>query len=165
MQVPPSDPNSSSATAHESQGYLVRHEPDTTFHWVLLGVSSVVVLLAAVLQVCGEEQVVLPGIDMQLPGTCTFKQYVGADCPGCGLTRCFVSMGHGQLERAWHFNPAGVAFFVIVAGQIPFRALQLWRLKSGVGEVRLGWWGYSFMVMVLAALLVQWVVRLIIRFT
>ncbi len=137
---------------------------ETAFHWILLTVSSVVVLLAVLLQVRGEEQVVLPGVGIPLPGTCTFKQFVGADCPGCGLTRCFVSMGHGQLERAWHFNPVGIVFFTIVASQIPFRAVQLWRTRRGVEEIRLGWWGYSTMLLVLAALLVQWVVRLVLTF-
>jgi hypothetical protein len=142
----------------------MRYQTDTVLHWVLLGISSVVVLLAVLLQVRGEEQVVLPGVGIRLPGTCTFKQYVGADCPGCGLTRCFVSMGHAQLERAWHFNPVGIVFFAIVAIQIPFRTVQLWRLRSGADEIRLGWWGYSTMMIVLAALLIQWIVRLIQTF-
>ncbi len=142
----------------------VQQQSDTVFHWVLLGISSAVVLSAVFLQVSGEGRVVLPGSGIPLPGTCTFKQFVGADCPGCGLTRCFVSMGHGQLTRAWHFNPVGVAFFAIVASQIPFRSVQLWRLRSGVDELRLGWWGYSTLLLVLAALLVQWVVRMILTF-
>ena len=138
--------------------------PDTVLHWVFLGISSGVMLVAVLLQMRGEEQVVVPGLGLSLPGTCTFKQYIGADCPGCGLTRCFVSMGHGQLERAWHFNPVGIVFFVLVASQIPFRMVQLWRLNWGLAEIRLGWWGYSTMLFVLGALLVQWVIRLVIWF-
>ncbi|HUG66435.1 MAG TPA: DUF2752 domain-containing protein [Pirellulaceae bacterium] len=164
MQPPQHNLNASVLVTADHTVEPVRYQTDTVLHWVLLGVSSAVVLLALLLQVRGEEQVVVRGIGIPLPGTCTFKQYVGADCPGCGLTRCFVSMGHGQLERAWHFNPVGVAFFALVASQIPFRTVQLWRLKSGVDEIRLGWWGYSMMAIVLAALLVQWIVRMILTF-
>ncbi|MBC8351551.1 MAG: DUF2752 domain-containing protein [Planctomycetes bacterium] len=165
MQTPPVNPNATAPAADHGDVAQSQCAPDATFHWVFLGISSVVVLLAVLLQVQGEEQVVIPALGVPLPGTCTFKQYVGVDCPGCGLTRCFVSMGHAQLERAWHFNPVGIAFFVVVVSQIPFRAFQLWRLKRGVGEIRLGTWGYSVMVFVLVGLLAQWIVRMIIRFT
>lgn len=164
MQTSPCNLNSPAVT-DESDEDRQCDRPDTVLHWVLLGISSAVVLLAVLMQVRGEEQVVLPGIGMPLPGTCTFKQFVGADCPGCGLTRCFVSMGHGQLQRAWHFNPVGIFFFAVVASQIPYRTVQLWRLRSGVDEIRLGWWGYSMMLIVLGALLIQWVVRMVLTFS
>ena len=151
-----------STDEHVEQPYSER--PDTTLHWVFLGISSVVVALALLLQVRGEEQVIVPGVGIPLPGTCTFKQYVGADCPGCGLTRCFVSMAHGRVKRAWHFSPVGIIFFAVVASQIPFRTIQLWRLNRGRGELSLGWWGYSALVLVLIALLVQWGVRMVLRF-
>ena len=164
MQLPPSNLDAPAVAAGDRLAEPLCDRPDTMPHWIFLGISLAVVLLAVLLQVRGEEQVVIPAIGVPLPGTCTFKQYVGADCPGCGLTRCFVSMGHGQLEQAWHFNPVGIAFFAIVAFQLPFRAIQLWRLNSGAAEVRLGWWGYSTMAMVLAALLAQWIVRMILQF-
>ncbi|HRX77559.1 MAG TPA: DUF2752 domain-containing protein, partial [Pirellulaceae bacterium] len=128
MQPSPSNLNAPEASTEARPDQHLHDRPDTILHWVLLVISSVVVLLAVVMQVRGEEQVILPGIGKPLPGTCTFKQFVGADCPGCGLTRCFVSMGHGQVQRAWHFNPVGIFFFAVVASQIPFRTLQLWRV-------------------------------------
>jgi hypothetical protein len=112
-----------------------------------------------VLRVQGEGQVVIPVVSIPLPGTCTFKTYAGIDCPGCGLTRCFVSLAHGQIGRAWHYNPVGILFFAVVASQLPFRALQIWRRRRGLHEVRLGWWGYWLMFGVAIALLVQWVLR------
>ena len=164
MQSSPHNSHSTVLAPDEPTYDPAEPHSETALHWGLLAVSSVVVLLAVLLQVRGEEQVVLPGVGIPLPGTCTFKQFVGADCPGCGLTRCFVSMGHGQLGRAWHFNPVGIVFFTIVASQIPFRSVQLWRMRRGTDEIRLGWWGYSVMLLVLAALLVQWVVRLVLTF-
>ena len=140
----------------ESEGL---EQTDSTFHWTFFWISTAVVTLALVFQVRGEEQVVIPGIQFPLPGTCTFKKLTGADCPGCGLTRCFISMAHADVQRAWHFNPVGMLLFVVVAGQIPFRAVQIWRLRSGLTEIRLGWWGYSVLTFVVAGLLMQWAIR------
>ena len=164
MQSPPSNLDASAVAVSDGSDNGSQDRPDTVLHWIFLGLSTMVVLFAVLLQVRGEEQVIIPGIGVPLPGACTFKQYVGADCPGCGLTRCFVSMGHGQLERAWHFNPVGIVFFMVVASQIPFRSIQIWRLKRGIAEIRLGWWGYSTMMLILAALIAQWIVRMIISF-
>lgn len=132
---------------------------DTTLHWILLAMAASVILAACVLQVHGEEYVVIPGVNVALPGTCSFKRVVGADCPGCGLTRCFVSMAHGDLRRAWSFNPVGILFFAVVAVQIPFRLIQLWRMRRGIEEIRLGWWGTWLLAGVAVALIVQWVAR------
>ena len=133
--------------------------PDTMLHWVLLGVSAAVLALAVTLQIYGEEVVVIPGLNLPLPGTCTFKSMFGLDCPGCGLTRCFISMAHGDIGRAAHFNPVGIAFFVVVASQIPYRSLQLWRTRRGLAEIDTGWWGYWLLGFILVALIVQWVIR------
>ncbi len=154
--------NESAGKGDEDQSLALEPSSNATLHWVFLGISSVVVLLAVVFQVRGEEQVIIPGLNVPLPGTCTFKQYVGADCPGCGLTRCFVSMAHGKVDRALHFNPVGILFFVIVATQIPFRSVQLWRLKRGLGELSFGWWPYWLLIVVLIALLVQWAIRMVL---
>ena len=132
---------------------------DNTLHWVLLGISSLVIVAALTLQVHGDEFVVIPWLNMPLPGSCTFKAYFGLDCPGCGLTRCFISLAHGDIRRAVHFNPVGIAFFMVVAGQIPYRSLQLWRTRRGLTEMHTGWWGYWLMGFILVALLVQWVIR------
>lgn len=141
---------------------LAGEPTDELLHWILLSLSAAVLVLAVALQVRGEEQVVIPVIDIPVPGTCSFKAYVGVDCPGCGLTRCFVSVAHGQLGRAWHYNPVGIFFFAVVATQLPFRTLQIWRLRQGLSEVRLGWWSYWLLFGVAIALLVQWVLRMIL---
>ena len=88
---------------------------------------AIVVFLALVLSVPGtarEEQVIVPVIGRALPPLCTSKILFNRECPGCGLTRCFISMAHGDLARAWRFNPAGVYFFAVVVAQLPFRAWQ-----------------------------------------
>ena len=132
---------------------------DTSLHWAMLAAAACVMALAAILQVRGSETVVIPVVDMPLPGTCTYKKFVGVECPGCGLTRCFISLAHGRPVAAWCFNPAGILFFAIVAGQIPFRGIQIWRIRRGLAEFRLGRVAHYLLGVLIVALLTQWFVR------
>ena len=47
---------------------------------------------------------------------CLVKGITGLDCPGCGMTRAFLLIGHGRIGDAFAMHPAGVAAFAIVAG-------------------------------------------------
>lgn len=38
---------------------------------------------------------------------CFFKHFTGLDCPGCGLTRSFIALSHGQWLEALKFNVLG----------------------------------------------------------
>jgi hypothetical protein len=137
---------------------------DVLLHGLLLALAACVLLLASVLRVRGTEEVVLPICDVPVPGVCSFRQLVGADCPGCGLTRCFVSLAHGDVRRAWHFNPAGVYLFVLVAMQLPYRLLQIGRLRRGFDEIHLGWITTLAVGSLVLALLGQWVARVVAAF-
>jgi len=156
-ETQPSDPASPSALSAEDPPRAAA--PDPSLHWAMLLGAACVVVLAAVLQVRGPETVVIPLVDMPLPGTCTYKRFVGIECPGCGLTRCFISMAHGRPVAAWRFNPAGILFFTIVAAQIPFRGLQIWRIRRGMAEIQLGRFGHYVMACLIVALLTQWLIR------
>lgn len=37
---------------------------------------------------------------------CPSKLLTGYDCPGCGSLRGLHALMHGNIEAAWHFNPA-----------------------------------------------------------
>jgi uncharacterized protein DUF2752 len=41
---------------------------------------------------------------------CLFKALTGLPCPGCGLTRAFSSLLHGQFARAYAFHPFAFLF-------------------------------------------------------
>jgi hypothetical protein len=127
--------------------------------WLLLVLSLVVFSVALALSVRGEEQVIVPVAGRPLPGLCGSKMMLGVDCPGCGLTRCFISLAHGvgngalaagetvrgefsaagarvrgaeyNLARAWHFNPGGIVLFAVMLAQIPLRSWKLWRIYRG----------------------------------
>lgn len=50
--------------------------------------------------------------------TCPFHSLTGLSCPGCGLTRGFHALFHGDLAQALQFNlllPVYLIFFAFVA--------------------------------------------------
>ena len=101
-----------------------------------------------------------------LPGfvVCPFRAVTGLPCPGCGMTRAFCAIGHGDFAGAFGFNV--LAPFVFAA------ALLLWahalatllKLDSVRGALeRLRPTPRATRVM-LAVTLVWWVVRLCVGF-
>ena len=47
---------------------------------------------------------------------CLFKGLTGLDCPGCGMTRAFLLIGHGRFADAVASHPASLPAYAIVAG-------------------------------------------------
>ncbi|MBI2340614.1 MAG: DUF2752 domain-containing protein [Deltaproteobacteria bacterium] len=45
---------------------------------------------------------------------CGFKLIFGIDCPGCGLTRSFLSIARGHLLEAVHYNAAGPLVYLFL---------------------------------------------------
>jgi hypothetical protein len=84
------------------------------------------------------------------------KRVTGLDCPGCGLTRCFISLAHGDAASAWNFNPAGVLLFGMLVAQIPYRLAQIWRVKNGRGEWRHRRLSVVLTVVFVSLLMIQW---------
>jgi hypothetical protein len=132
-------------------------------HWVFLLMASAVVTAACALSIRGEEEVVLPIVNVSLPGTCTFRRLTNLPCPGCGMTRSFISMGHGRVVDAWKFNPAGIVFFGVVAFQIPYRIFQIVRLRRGLPEHSFARFDSWVLVGVVVVLLGHWVYALAVR--
>lgn len=50
------------------------------------------------------------------------------DCPGCGLTHSFVSLGGGHLMRSWELNPLGPVLFALIIAML-FSRLSAPRMK------------------------------------
>jgi len=128
--------------------------------WVLLGLSVVVVVLSMLLSLGSEPgQVMVPWLNRPLPPLCTMKQVTGLDCPGCGLTRSFIALAHGQWRASLGYNAAGALWFAIIAIQIPYQAFQLRRIARGRRPLDPGWWGQGLLYCGIAALILQWIVR------
>lgn len=37
--------------------------------------------------------------------TCPIKYLTGISCAGCGMSRAWLALLHGDISRAWHFHP------------------------------------------------------------
>jgi Protein of unknown function (DUF2752) len=132
---------------------------EITYHLVLLALCAGTILLACLLSVREQTQVVLPVLNWPLPELCLSRRALGWSCPGCGLTRCFIAFARGDVASAWSFNPAGVLLFVLVAVQIPYRAWQVWRIARGHTAVTPSRLAQLPLIAAAVALVVQWLLR------
>jgi len=130
-------------------------------HRMILAMAVVVLAACFILPApeVGTGEVHLPWLDVSLPSFCMLKREYGIDCPGCGLTRCFISMGHGQVASAWDYHPTGVLLFVLVAAQVPYRLYQIRRLRQGRREFS-HWSLLPLLCLLVVAILGQWVLRM-----
>jgi hypothetical protein len=49
-----------------------------------------------------------------LPSVCIWQNLFHFSCPGCGLCRSIVCLGHGEFSRALSFHPLGPLFFLVI---------------------------------------------------
>jgi hypothetical protein len=125
--------------------------------WLLLATG--VVLLSMLMQLHDSQQVNIPFTQTPMPELCSFRRFTGMDCAGCGMTRCFISLGHGDVAKAWSYNPAGILLYAMVLFQIPFRAWQFWRLRRGQQPVHLGRLSYAAMIVLAVLMVGQWGIK------
>lgn len=50
------------------------------------------------------------------PGFCLFHRLTGLDCPGCGMTRAFHAISHGEFTQALSFNLLSIAVYAFFMG-------------------------------------------------
>ena len=94
-----------------------------------LVLCSVVVLLAVVMS---PSTGFLHLGGFEVPELCAWRRWFGVECPGCGMTRSFVFMGHGSIAAAWGMNKIGPPLFLLVASQIPYRVWKMFIRKADV---------------------------------
>lgn len=79
-----------------------------------------------------------------LPSICPFYNLTGLPCPGCGLTRAFVCLGHGQWRESLHWHPLGWLIYGVCL-LLWLRSGLFWGLGMTLGHLppraaaRLGW--------------------------
>lgn len=122
-------------------------------HWQILLVAVGITIAAAMLEVLPAERVAVRGLSgYPLPHLCMSRLLYGVTCPGCGLTRSFIHLAHGEWHAAWRVHRCGWLLAALVAAQVPYRALILTRvvrpLSTRVAQ------GLAFAV--LSALVLNW---------
>jgi hypothetical protein len=70
------------------------------------------------------------GLKSPIP-LCLFKGVTGLDCPGCGMTRAFLLIGHGRFADAVAMHPASIPAYLIVAGLAATGIVRIIRNRPG----------------------------------
>ena len=135
--------------------------PEFYLHLIFFGMALFVMVMSFAMSVNGTRFVYMPGALLPMPESCTTKVLLGIECPGCGMTRAFISISHGQFLRAWSFNPASFIAYPFVAIQLPWQLLQMRRLWRGQRSID-GFWIYILPLAMACAMLIQWLIRLAI---
>jgi hypothetical protein len=132
---------------------------DLRQQWLFFSLALAVLCASVLLGIGPQGQVRLPLLHVALPDSCAFHRISGRDCPGCGLTRSFVSLAHGDWRSAVQYNPVGPLWFGVLLAQIPYRGWQIRRLRMGQPPV--AWRPANGLVLIAVVLLfVQWIYRL-----
>ena len=109
----------------------VPHGSQTETHLVqrhrqMLGIACGVLVLSLVLQMRSDDHAALAIFpDWPIPSSCPSQTIFGVDCPGCGLTRSFIHLAHGDWHRAFSKHRVGWLLALAVVLQIPYRLTGL----------------------------------------
>ena len=69
-------------------------------------------------------------------GLCFFYAATGLQCPGCGMTRAFCAISHGQFADAWALNPFSFMLYALTAlGVLYPRALSGMPEKAAIVSI------------------------------
>lgn len=68
------------------------------------------------------------------PDLCVFRALTGLPCPGCGLTRSWVHLMHGDVGGAFTYNVFGPLTLVAIVIAV---AAGVWCLVAGPGALKL----------------------------
>ena len=139
----------------------VAPRPRGRHHTIVLIFCCMAIVGAFCLGINKTDHISTPWLNIQLPSVCQFKNVTGLDCPGCGLTRAFVSIAHGRIAEAWQYNGASLLVFAFVLMQIPYRAIQIWRIRSGREELHMPRTTNAILFIVAGAMFVQWGMKLV----
>jgi Protein of unknown function (DUF2752) len=121
----------------------------------MLLLSLVVIVAAFALEVLPDQRVALRGAQAAvLPPMCLTHELTGVDCPGCGLTRSFVHLAHGDWWESWHVHHLGWLLAAAVVLQVPYR---VYCLRAG-RQALPAWVGTWFGYVTIGLLLANWLV-------
>ncbi len=118
--------------------------------WVALIGLSAMFLISMIWRPADEPTIIL----------CPFRAMTGWLCPGCGMTRAFCALGHGELRRAIHFNALSPLLYlslIVVWIGAAATVLNLHRVRAVVNRLRPS---ATVSVLILALTMVWWAVRL-----
>ena len=143
-------------TADATGANQIHHGAEAIWlHGLFFGLALAVIGTSFLLRSEGQESVFLPGAKQAMPEMCASRRIFGLPCPGCGLTRSFVSISHGQLSRAWNFNPVSFLLYPFIFVQIPWNAMQYCLIRKRGYGIHLPY-VHFLPIMIAVVLLLRW---------
>ncbi len=124
----------------------------------LIWIAAVLCLFAVarVLRPGAQQALMISGLELSLPQLCSFRALLGVDCPGCGLTRCFVLAARLRLADAWAMHPIGTLLASYLAMTIPQRLWRLTRLLTAAPTRSTLRWELLLIAALVAAAYARW---------
>jgi hypothetical protein len=94
---------------------------------------------------------------------CLFRTFTGLPCPSCGMTRAFISLGHGDIYSAVLFNPASILIYI--ATWVGF-ILALLQTVYGKKYIEIIWSKYrkALFPLILTIMTSVWIYQLVHHF-
>ena len=115
------------------------YKPELLFRVLVLLVAIAAISLSFLMTIKGDQKVYFPFFSEPMPDVCGSRSLFGADCPGCGMSRAFISISNLEIDRALAFNSASLIVYLFVAIQIPWHATQIYRTFYRGGPIDT-WW-------------------------
>lgn len=91
---------------------------------------------------------------------CPFRALTGYPCPGCGMTRAFCAIGHGEFARAVGYNALSPLVFLTMFGVWAHALATILKLEGARAALERLVPGQQAAKLLLALTLVWWLVRL-----
>lgn len=139
-----------SAAGHSNQAALPFASAERPLAWAVLIGLSAMFLVSILWRPADEPTIIL----------CPFRAITGLLCPGCGMTRAFCALGHGEFRKALSFNavsPLLFLSFIVVWVGAAATLLKLDRVSRAVNRLRPS---ANASMLILALVVGWWVVRL-----
>lgn len=115
------------------------YKPELVFRASVLLVAVAAIFLSFVMTIEDNQEVYLPFTSRPMPEVCGSRILLGVDCPGCGMSRAFISISSLEIGKALTFNSASLIVYLFVAIQIPWQAMQIFRTLCRGGPTDT-WW-------------------------
>lgn len=96
----------------------------------------------------------------RLPNLCVLRNTTGVPCPGCGLTRSWVELARGNVHASLGHHRLGWLVMLYAAAQAVLHGSWLAARGLRPRVERAGAWLDRGLILIAAALLVNWVVTL-----
>ncbi len=95
-------------------------------HRQMLAIACGILVLSLFLRVRSDDHAALAFLpDWPIPSSCPSQTIFHVDCPGCGLTRSFIHLAHGDWDCAFSKHRLGWLLALATVLQIPYRLTAL----------------------------------------